>query len=446
MALKIDEKVWLTNGKSIRVVDKLGDGGQGIVYKVDCSGEEYALKWYKAEYLKDLDERRLNGKKDFRDNIQANIDKGSPSDKFLWPVALTEETKGDSSTFGYIMKLRPRGYHDFTDIYNSKDRKKNPVKFKGFRASVESALGIVNAFRTLHKAGYFYLDLNDGNFFINTETGDVLICDNDNVTATPKYSLGKPGFIAPELVSGKETKSNALTDAHSLGVVLFRLFMRHDPLMGKKYCESVVLTAQKEIELYGEKPVFIFDPNDASNRPVEGIHSIPIKLWPLYPDYIHEAFVKTFCEGMKNPGKRLTEKEWGEVILRLWDDLLTCSCGVDILWSNKGEKVVCQKCGADAGIPRHIEVNGRRINLFPGNKILRAHVRGGELSTQDVYAQVVANEQDPSKWGLQNKSSDQWSVKKPDGQTLLIAEGKVVSVTPGTEIELPGGPTLVVKQ
>lgn len=33
----------------------------------------------------------------------------------------------------------------------------------------------------LHRHGYSYQDLNDGNFFINPESGDVLICDNDNV-------------------------------------------------------------------------------------------------------------------------------------------------------------------------------------------------------------------------------------------------------------------------
>ena len=36
----------LTNGKSCRVIEELGRGGQGIVYKVDYDGAFYALKWY----------------------------------------------------------------------------------------------------------------------------------------------------------------------------------------------------------------------------------------------------------------------------------------------------------------------------------------------------------------------------------------------------------------
>jgi len=442
MALKIGDKIQLTNGNSIEILEKLGDGGQGIVYKVDYSGQMYALKWFKSAYLKGLDERHANGKKEFKDNIQRNITKGKPNDKFLWPEALTEDKDG---SFGYIMKLRPKEYFDFTDIYNTKDKDGNPVKFQNFRAAVESALGIVNAFRALHKAGYFYLDLNDGNFFINTENGDCLICDNDNVTASPKYSLGKPGYIAPELVSDKDAKSSALTDAHSLSVVLFRLFLRHDPLMGKKYCESVVLTAEKEIELYGKNPVFIYDPKDESNRPVMNIHSNPIKLWPIYPVYVQNAFIQTFCEGMKDPNKRLIELDWSKVILRLRDDILTCSCGTDILWNKKKEAVVCPKCKTNAGIPYYIEINGYRINLYPGNKLLSTHI-DDDFSIQNIYGSVVANKQDPNKWGLQNKSNDLWNVKKPDGETVTIATGKVISVIPGTEIELPGGKKLVVKE
>jgi serine/threonine protein kinase len=275
--------------------------------------------------------------------------------------------------------------------------------------------------------------------------GDVLICDNDNVTASPKYNLGKPGYIAPELVQGdKGAKSNALTDAHSLGVVLFRLFMRHDPLMGKKYCASVVITAQKERELYGTNPVFIFDPNDDSNRPVLNVHSNPIRLWPIYPDYIQNAFIQSFCDGMKNPNKRLTEKEWSKVILRLRDDILVCSCGTDILWNNKNSAVVCPRCRANFGSPCYIEVNNYRINLFPGNKLLSTHIND-DFSTQDIYGQVVTNKQDPNKWGLQNMSKELWNVKKPDGETLTKATGTIISVVPGTEIELPGGNKLVIK-
>lgn len=438
---KKGDKLPLANGGEIELFKKLGEGGQGVVYKVGYSSKEYALKWYKSSYLKDLNKRHRQGKRFFRENIEKNISKGSPNNKFLWPEAITADVL---DCFGYIMRLRPQGYYDFTDIYNTKDKDGNPVLFKNFRATIESALGIVNAFGALHRKGYFYLDLNDGNFFINTDDGDVLICDNDNVTADPRYNVGKPGYIAPELVRGdKDAKSNALTDAHSLAVVLFRLFIRHDPFMGRNYCSSVCISAEKEIELYGTKPVFIFDPNDNSNRPVVNVHANPIKLWPVYPDYIQGAFIRTFCEGVNNPAKRLVEGEWSKLLLRLRDDILTCTCGQDMLWADIREKVACPKCEKCYATPTYVEIGDYQINLFPGNAIYNAHIND-DYTDKRVYGLVITNRQDPDKWGLRNMSNDLWNVKKANGETVAISSGKVIPIAQGVEIQLPGARRLTI--
>ena len=86
--------VQLTNGKQCRVVEELGRGGQGIVYKVDYEGSAYALKWYIAE-----------SKPAFYANLENNVKTGAPSDSFLWPLAISKPNQYGS--FGYIMKLRP---------------------------------------------------------------------------------------------------------------------------------------------------------------------------------------------------------------------------------------------------------------------------------------------------------------------------------------------------
>ena len=38
-------KIKLTNGGTVTVKSKIGEGGQGSVYKVDYDGKDYALKW-----------------------------------------------------------------------------------------------------------------------------------------------------------------------------------------------------------------------------------------------------------------------------------------------------------------------------------------------------------------------------------------------------------------
>ena len=131
MEFKKGATIKLEGGKSAKVIAKLGEGGQGIVYSVKIDGKDYALKWYTF---------RFQNKKEFRKNLQTNIASGAPDGKFLWPLYLTEEVKG---SFGYIMNLRPGNFSDFSDILNNK------VKFASTEVLITSALNIVNAFRLL---------------------------------------------------------------------------------------------------------------------------------------------------------------------------------------------------------------------------------------------------------------------------------------------------------
>ena len=49
-----NQRVELADGRTVTVTDKLGEGGQGIVYRVRFdTGEERALKWFFIGYLKD---------------------------------------------------------------------------------------------------------------------------------------------------------------------------------------------------------------------------------------------------------------------------------------------------------------------------------------------------------------------------------------------------------
>ena len=95
--LEIGQKIELSDGSFVKVVKKLGEGGQGAVYSVKSnSGETYALKWYISQDI-------INNQ-DFYRNLENNIKLGSPSPSFIWPLKLAIRQLG---SYGYLMDLRP---------------------------------------------------------------------------------------------------------------------------------------------------------------------------------------------------------------------------------------------------------------------------------------------------------------------------------------------------
>ena len=228
-----------TNGKSCRVIQELGRGGQGIVYLVDYEGERYALKWY----LKP-------GRPEFYANLENNVKQGAPNDSFLWPLAISKKQHG---SFGYLMKLRPEDYEEVGSFMLAKARFSSPDVL------IEAALKICSAFQRLHIVGLSYQDMNDGNFFINPKTGDVLICDNDNVAPNGVNMgiVGKSGYMAPEIVD-RDSMPDRYSDYFSLGVILFIIFYLNRPFEGQKVMQkSPCFTEKVERELFGKDCVFI---------------------------------------------------------------------------------------------------------------------------------------------------------------------------------------------
>lgn len=415
----------LEGGKSAKIISKLGEGGQGIVYSVKIDGKDYALKWYTC---------KLSNKKEFKKNLQTNIANEAPDSKFLWPLYLTEEI---NNSFGYVMELRPKNFSDFSDILNNK------VRFSSTDTLVTSALNIVNAFRTLHRKGLSYQDLNDGNFFIDVANGDVLICDNDNVTPDGMKNAGniggKPGYMAPEIVCGK-SHPNSLTDCHSLAVILFKLFCRHDPLMGKAYVDSICITEKREWELYGTKPVFIFNPHDSSNRPVAGIHPNPIKLWPRYPKFIQDAFIKSFCEGLKDPNQRLPKNEWQKLLIRFRGTLLKCphcSAELCIALVPHGDTLRFD-CGSSYSYPFALEDGKHKTPLFPGAKLYSCLTSKNIDDYLTVTGEVIMNKNNSSLWGIKNLSEETWTFTTKTGELKKIQKGSVIPIANGLEINFDG--------
>jgi len=414
--LKKGDIIKLQSGQSITVMEELGEGGQGYVYRVKHdSGKEYALKWYKSPYNSDW----------MYNNIGKLIAKGAPSNDFIWPQMLTNKM---DSFFGYVMELRSPEYKDIIKGRKVVDFNKfsNPVLTK-----ITAAMKICDALKKLHANGLIFYDLNDGGFFINPADGKVLICDCDNVCPLGQSDMGgKMRYNAPEIVEGK-SKANKQTDYFSLSVILFLLFYGNHPFEGAKALQYPCYTPAVEKEIYGQNAVFVYDPVNDCNRPVRSIHTNVIKFWQFYPKTLNEAFIKAFSkDAITNPDNRIRETEWINILCRTRDLLVKCgSCGEETFVRKEG----CFFCHHPLNIPFGLNINDRKIPIFQG-KFLYASDTTGETGDKvfEETGRVVTNK-GTSQMGIRNISTNQWAINSSD-KIETFNNGDVLILNKGEEI------------
>lgn len=407
--LKQNDIVNLTNGSTAKVIKELGRGGQGIVYLVDLAGQKMALKWYKTA----PDSR-------FYKNLEDNILKGAPSDAFLWPEYLTKKERG---SYGYIMKLRPAEYHEFGNYLLAR------VRFGSIEAMLNAAMKICDGFRNLHRCGYSYQDLNDGNFFIHPATGDVLICDNDNVMPEGEKSgiLGKARYMAPEIMTG-QSAPNKYSDRFSLSVILFMLFYGNHPLEGSRVLACPCMTEAYEKKFFGSDAVFIYDEQNTTNRPVRGVHNNVLKRWPVFPQLLRDTFKTEFGEEcLKTPSKRLLDSLWQKIIQQLRDMLVVCpECG-DETFIEDINAPKCINCGKAPHIAGALQVENRNILLTP-----KTRVYCDMNTTADMLVVSVPGDKFPVQ--LMNTTSVGWTVETPSGKLRQIPPKAAMPIKAGLNL------------
>jgi serine/threonine protein kinase len=325
------------------------------------------------------------------------------------------------------MKLRPEGYYEFGHYLLAR------AQFKSFDAMVNAAMKICEGFKALHLAGLSYQDLNDGNFFIHPETGDVLICDNDNVFPEGDNSgiLGKARYMAPEVVTGK-TLPNKQTDRFSLSVVLFMLFYGNHPFEGARVLACPCMTEKYEKQFYGSEAIFIYDDKNGDNRPVRGVHNNVLKRWPAFPALLRDTFKREFGEEcLKNPQKRMLERSWQLTIQKLRDMLVACPlCGQETFVEDvAAPKCIC--CGKTFALPGSLKLTDRTILLTPKTKVYI------DLDNKpDIEVVSVPGDKYPVQ--LKNITNGKWTVETPSGKLRAVEPNQMMPVKAGLKVSLTG--------
>ena len=417
------------------VVEKLlGEGGQGAVFEARTSvpgrhrpgsaldDQRVALKWY-------LPGSATNQQWELLSDL---VDREPPHERFLWPLDLA--TARDVPGFGYVMPLRPQGYFGMVDLVTGRVD-------VAFRQLATMGLELAHSFLLLHTKGLCYRDINFGNVFFNPEDGAVLICDTDNVGIdgdSPGNVWGTPYFMAPEVMRG-ESPPSTTSDQFSLAVLLFYMFMVHHPLEGARALEFEIFDRDAMMQLFARDPVFIYDPDDASNRPVPGHHDTVITYWPLYPRFLRELFITAFTAGLRNPGSRVWESTWRSAMMRLRDAVVFCpSCAKQNFFDEEAAQATCWACHRVIPRPLRLRIGRQTVVLTHDAKLYPHHLR----LTYDFsapIASVVRHPQHPNRWGLRNLTSEPWTAVQADGTTHEVAAGRSVQLLPRLTLRFTEG-------
>ncbi|MBE5731831.1 MAG: hypothetical protein E7353_02245 [Clostridiales bacterium] len=303
-------------GGIITVKEFIGRGGQGEVYRVSLGGKDYALKYYHPK----------NCKAQFKESLSALIEllKNNPvnSRSYVWPLYLVEH----NNQFGYVMELIPEKYCFVSDFLNGEGKPSNEILLK-------VCANLSEAFRQLHASGYSYKDISYGNVAFDTDNGDVVIFDNDNVTPNggKSFVTGTHKFLAPELVfDEKNNAPNRYTDLHSLAVLMFMILFFEHPLEGARVFEIPEYKPDHDLQMYGpDNAQFIFADKYNLDRyiycnnvpePDKQYYCTDYKnhidevksRWKACPDSIRDLFIKTFVGGIKEPRNRVPDSIWKE--------------------------------------------------------------------------------------------------------------------------------------
>jgi len=433
--LQVGDTAWLqSGGESLRVGKLLAEGGQGAVYLAEMNGRQFALKWYAP-----LENPRIA--QQFVANINRLIERGQPQhNAFIWPIDMVV-CQGRSG-FGYIMPLMDARFRSFAQMLKAPE-------LPSFWTLIQIGSNLVDAFAALHSNGLCYRDISFGNVYVDPESGDVAVIDNDNVGPNGGESMvrGTPQFMAPEVIR-EEALPSIETDLYSLAIFLFFLFCFGHPLEGEAVdasysWEDNQRLSEQEMLLkhYGREPIFVFDPANHTNRPLQ---DAPVRnWWSIYPRFFRNLFIRSFTTGLTDPSLtgRLAEGMWRKGLHRLADCVWLCgNCEASIFFDPDDAGHRCWSCGTIPPPPLLFTTPGHALVLTTGAVLTGRHLKWSAMADR-VVAEVESDPRYPGAL-LRNRTEEVWTVKPVGEETKKVKPGHRLLARPMT-VELAGKQAVV---
>ncbi len=425
----------------LQVGERIGRGGQGTVFRTEINGRQMAVKWYPLSNNRVFDEK-------MRANLTKLVTDGRPtSAAFIWPIDMVSSPGREG--FGYVMPMVENRFITCFQMISD-----TATETPHFDIMIKIGISLADAFASLHGKGLCYRDINFGNLYVDPKTGDVAIIDNDNVGTTggEAFVKGTPDFMAPEVMLD-EASPGTESDLYSLALFLFYLFCHGHPLRGQAVENSYNSQERDKLtddELilkhFGHRPVFVFDPDDSSNRPIPGD---PVATWwKIYPRFFQDLFVRSFTTGLTEATLlgRLTEGVWRKALYRLSDCVWECdnaACRAGLLFDASDLRKACWRCGREPEAPLLLTTPSSAVVLWHG-----AVLTGRQLllpgRPDEAVAEASLDSRFPGAVLLRNLTDQTWDLRLVAEEPKQVRPGQRLLARP-MKLTIAGKPAAIVR-
>jgi len=215
-------------GKTVshyRIIDKIGEGGMGVVYK---AVDEKLNRTVALKFLSQKVSSTETDRKRFIHEAQAASGLDHSNICSIYEI--------DETSDGQLFMVMP----SYEGIPLNKKIEQGPLPIA---EAINTAIQIAEGLQTAHEKGIVHRDIKSGNIFI-TQKGQVKILDFGLARSAEMSRMTKTGttigtivYMSPEQARGE--KVNHRTDIWSLGVILYEMISGGTPFQGDHY-ESIL--------------------------------------------------------------------------------------------------------------------------------------------------------------------------------------------------------------
>lgn len=386
-----------------------------------------------------------------------------------WPLAMVRSVDNVPEV-GCLMRRIADSYKplcNFTE--NPKMAKEQFLVGRSWSHYLQMARGIARSVAVLHGRGCAHTDLSYFNFLVNPNTVDVVLLDLDGLVVTnflPAQVKGTRGIIAREIMLRK-SKPNELSDRHSLAVQILQTLLYRNVFKSLTTYDPSDPDKDEEIG-WGEELTFSEDPKDRRNRlsmlgmPLFQGGALSYKM--LTPS-LQRLTERACIEGINNPSKRPSAREWITTLSYALDELYQCPrCHIHFpypYWLKPVQRRSCPFCGqrVSGNLPSVLSIYepkshgkyvfaqryivlGNRWQLFPD--ILDSQRDPPMSRRKELTVGHVEFDVKNSSNQLVNDEGSTWRVRLNGKPILTVGKSASVPLQPGAMVHFGEGRRLLV--